>query len=244
MSDHEYKFYQPGPAAPRGDPRAGAGARRALAGSAPAAPAPAGLHPRPTALAPASAAARARLGARTPEGTVPVLPQCPPADLSIVTAPSRLDLDVIHGFLSRSSYWAAGIPRELVARALRHSTCFGAFDGNEQVGFARVISDHATFAYVCDVFVLDSHRGRGVGKQLMAAIKSHPDLQSLRRWVLFTRDAHELYRRFGFSEARHPDRLMEIQSGPYPAAAAGGGGRPAASPTTSGGASSWALTQP
>jgi len=115
-----------------------------------------------------------------------------------------------------------------VVRALRHSTCFGAFDGNEQVGFARVISDHATFAYVCDVFVLDSHRGRGVGKQLMAAVKSHPDLQGLRRWVLFTRDAHELYRQFGFSEARHPDRLMEIQSGPYPAAAAGREGEPTA----------------
>src|SRR5437660_1522655 len=113
-------------------------------------------------------------------------------------------------------------------RALRHSTCFGAFDGNEQVGFARVISDHATFAYVCDVFVLDSHRGRGVGKQLMAAVKSHPDLQGLRRWVLFTRDAHELYRQFGFSEARHPDRLMEIQSGPYPAAAAAREGEPTA----------------
>src|SRR5438552_4061702 len=128
--------------------------------------------------------------------------------------------------LARSSYWAAGIPRELVARALRHSTCFGAFDGNEQVGFVRVISDHATFAYVCDVFVLDSHRGRGVGKQLMAAVKSHPDLQGLRRWVLFTRDAHELYRPFGFSEARHPDRLLELQSGPYPAAAAAREGEP------------------
>jgi len=91
-----------------------------------------------------------------------------------------------------------------------------------------VISDHATFAYVCDVFVLDSHRGRGVGKQLMAAVKSHPDLQGLRRWVLFTRDAHELYRQFGFSEARHPDRLMEIQSGSYPAAAAAREGEPTA----------------
>jgi GNAT superfamily N-acetyltransferase len=157
-----------------------------------------------------------------------MLHECRPAELSIITDPSRLDLEVIHGFLSRSSYWAVGIPRELVVRALRHSTCFGAFDGNEQVGFARVISDHATFAYVCDVFVLDSHRGRGVGKQLMGAVKSHPDLQGLRRWVLFTRDAHELYRQFGFSEARHPDRLMEIQSGPYPAAAAGREGEPTA----------------
>ncbi|HWN92535.1 MAG TPA: GNAT family N-acetyltransferase, partial [Verrucomicrobiae bacterium] len=91
-----------------------------------------------------------------------------------------------------------------------------------------VISDHATFAYVCDVFVLASHRGRGVGKQLMAAIKSHPDLQGLRRWVLFTRDAQGLYRQFGFSEAHHPDRLMEIQSGPYPAASAGREGGPTA----------------
>jgi GNAT superfamily N-acetyltransferase len=157
-----------------------------------------------------------------------MLHECRPAELSITSDPSRLDLDVIHGFLSRSSYWAAGIPRELVARALRHSTCFGAFDGNAQVGFARVISDHATFAYVCDVFVLESHRGRGVGKQLMAAIKSHPDLQGLRRWVLFTRDAHELYRQFGFSEGRHADRLMEIQSGPYPAAPAGREGGPTA----------------
>jgi GNAT superfamily N-acetyltransferase len=150
------------------------------------------------------------------------------AELSITTDPSRLDLDVIHGFLSRSSYWAAGIPRELVARALRHSTCFGAFDGDEQVGFARVISDHATFAYVCDVFVLESHRGRGVGKELMAAVKSHPDLQGLRRWVLFTRDAHGLYRRFGFSEARYPDRLMEIQSASYPAAPSAQEGGPTA----------------
>jgi GNAT superfamily N-acetyltransferase len=153
-----------------------------------------------------------------------MLHECRPTELSITTDPSRLDLDVIHGFLSRSSYWAAGIPRELVVRALRHSTCFGAFDGNEQVGFARVISDHATFAYVCDVFVLDSHRGRGVGKQLMAAIKSHPDLQGLRRWVLFTRDAHGLYRQYGFSEARHPERLMEIQSGPEAAASGKHGG--------------------
>ena len=151
-----------------------------------------------------------------------MLHECGPAELSITTDPSRLDLDVIHGFLS-GSYWAAGIPRELVARAIRHSTCFGAFDGSEQVGFARVISDHATFAYVCDVFVLASHRGRGVGKRLMAAIRSHPELQGLRRWVLFTRDAHELYRQYGFTEARQPERLMEIRSGPYPAAPIEGG---------------------
>jgi GNAT superfamily N-acetyltransferase len=149
-----------------------------------------------------------------------MLHECRHAELTITTDPSRLDLDMVHGFLSRSSYWAAGISRELVIRALRHSMCFGAFEGAQQIGFARVISDCATFAYVCDVFVLESHRGRGVGKQLMAAIRSHPELQGLRLWVLFTRDAHELYRQFGFADARHPDRLMEIRGGPYVATSA------------------------
>ena len=132
----------------------------------------------------------------------------PRCHVSISTDPSRLDVDVIHGYLTRS-YWAAGIPRHLVERSMRHSLCFGAFDGERQVGFARVISDRATFAYVCDVFVLPSHRGRGVGKAIMAAIMGHRELQGLRRWTLFTRDAHELYRQFGFREGRYPERLME-----------------------------------
>jgi GNAT superfamily N-acetyltransferase len=138
--------------------------------------------------------------------------------LSITTDPARLDLDVVHGFLA-TSYWAAGIPREIVERAVRHSLCFGAFAGDRQVGFARVISDYATYAYISDVFVVPSHRGRGVGKQLMAAIMAHPDLQHLRRWTLFTRDAHRLYRQFGFGEPHHPERLMEILSPPYAALA-------------------------
>ena len=100
---------------------------------------------------------------------------------------------------------------------MQNSICFGAFEGDGQVGFARVISDRATFAYVCDVFVLDSHRGRGVGKRLMAAVTSHPELQNLRLWTLFTRDAHGLYRQVGFQEARYPDRLMERRRAqPYP----------------------------
>jgi len=136
----------------------------------------------------------------------------------VSTDPSRLDLDVVHGFLARS-YWAAGISREIVERAVRHSLCFGAYERGRQVGFARVVSDRATYGYVSDVFVLPSHRGRGVGKQLMAAIMSHPELQGLRRWTLFTRDAHGLYRRYGFGEARHPERLMEILGDPYSAAA-------------------------
>ena len=115
------------------------------------------------------------------------------------------------------SYWAAGVPREVVERSMQNSICFGAFEGDGQVGFARVISDRATFAYVCDVFVLDSHRGRGVGKRLMAAVTSHPELQNLRLWTLFTRDAHGLYRQVGFQEARYPDRLMERRRAqPYP----------------------------
>jgi GNAT superfamily N-acetyltransferase len=130
------------------------------------------------------------------------------SDILISTDPARLDVDVIHGFLSRS-YWAAGIPRETVERSIRHSICFGAFDEGQQVGFARVISDRATYAYVADVFVLPSHRGRSIGKRLMACITSHPELQDLRLWTLFTRDAHGLYRQYGFQEARYPDRLME-----------------------------------
>jgi GNAT superfamily N-acetyltransferase len=136
-------------------------------------------------------------------------------NIVVTTDRSRLDLDVIHGFLT-SSYWARGVPREIVARSMANSLCFGAFDGDRQVGFARVISDRATFAYICDVFALESHRGNGVGKTLMAAIMSHPELQGLRRRTLFTRDAHGLYRQFGFGAPRHPERLMEVvDSEPY-----------------------------
>ena len=127
----------------------------------------------------------------------------------VTTDLARLDLDVIHGFLT-TSYWAKGIARESVARSMEHSLCFGAFDGDRQVGFARVISDHVTFAYICDVFALESDRGRGVGKSLMAAIMAHPELQGLRRWMLSTRDAHGLYRQFGFGAPGHPERLMEV----------------------------------
>jgi GNAT superfamily N-acetyltransferase len=99
---------------------------------------------------------------------------------------------------------------------MEHSLCFGAFDEGRQVGFARVISDRTTFAYICDVFALESHRGGGVGKSLMAAIMAHPELQGLRRWTLFTRDAQGLYRQFGFGAAPHPERLMEVVTGdPY-----------------------------
>jgi GNAT superfamily N-acetyltransferase len=136
-------------------------------------------------------------------------------EVTVSTDPARIDLDVVHGFLT-TSYWAAGIPRELVERSIRNSICFGAYVEGRQVGFARVISDRATFAYVCDVFALPSHRGRGVGKRIMAAIRAHPELQGLRRWTLATRDAHGLYRQFGFTGPRHPERMMEILTQPHP----------------------------
>jgi GNAT superfamily N-acetyltransferase len=115
----------------------------------------------------------------------------------ISTDRSKLDVDVIHGFLARS-YWAEGIPRQTVMRSIDNSLCFGVYDNARQIGFARVISDFATYAYVADVFILEPYRGRGLGKELMASIMAHPDLQGLRRWSLGTRDAHGLYAQFGF----------------------------------------------
>ena len=129
-------------------------------------------------------------------------------EIVVTTDRSRLDLDVIHGFLT-NSYWARGIAREAVARSMEHSLCFGAFDGDQQVGFARVISDRTTFAYVCDVFALESHRGRGLSKWLMECVHAHPELQGFRRWVLLTRDAHGLYARHGWKPIASPDRYME-----------------------------------
>jgi GNAT superfamily N-acetyltransferase len=127
----------------------------------------------------------------------------------ISTDPARLDVDVVHGFLSRS-YWAADVPRSVVERSIRGSLCFGLYEWARQTGFARVVSDYATFAYLADVFVLESHRGRGLSKWLMECVRSHPDLQGLRRWLLATRDAHSLYGRFGFAPLAQPSRFMEI----------------------------------
>lgn len=128
----------------------------------------------------------------------------------ISTDPARLDLDVIHGFLT-NCYWAKGIPREIVVRSIERSLCFGVYDGaGAQVGFARVISDCATFAYLADVFILESHRGRGLGKLLMECIQQHPSLQGLRRWSLSTKDAHGLYAQYGFVPLMWPERYMEI----------------------------------
>ncbi|HEV8580428.1 MAG TPA: GNAT family N-acetyltransferase [Thermoanaerobaculia bacterium] len=128
---------------------------------------------------------------------------------TVSTDPSRLDVEAIHAFLT-TSYWAEGIPRETVERSLRSSLCFGLYEEGRQVGFARVITDGATFAYLCDVYVLPERRGLGLGRWLMECVMAHPDLQGLRRFSLVTRDAHELYRPFGFAEAQNPGRHMEI----------------------------------
>jgi GNAT superfamily N-acetyltransferase len=127
----------------------------------------------------------------------------------ISTDSARLDVRVIHEFLARS-YWSPGIPYAIVERSLRNSLCFGVYQRKQQVGLARVITDRATFAYLADVFVLEPHRGRGLSKRLMEHVIAHPDLQGLRRILLFTSDAHELYRRFGFEELSDPSRVMEI----------------------------------
>jgi len=129
--------------------------------------------------------------------------------LSISTDPARLDRRLIQEFL-QGSYWATGIPQDVVDRSIDGALCFGLYEGDAQVGFARVITDRATFAYIADVFVLESHRRRGLALWLMKRIRAHPDLQGLRRWILMTKDAHELYRKVGFRELQDPRRCMEI----------------------------------
>lgn len=174
---------------------------------------------------------------------MPSAPAANPADIIefrygeflVSTNPARLDLDLIHNFLT-NCYWAKGIPKDVVARSTEHSLCFGIYDESNgqsrlpakpagkpvlspaeggtvrsvQVGFARVISDFATIAYLGDVFVLESHRGRGLGKWMMECIMHHPALKGLRRWILLTRDAHELYSKLGFTPLKLPQRYMEL----------------------------------
>jgi GNAT superfamily N-acetyltransferase len=127
----------------------------------------------------------------------------------ISTDPSRLQIDAIHSFLSEDSYWAQNRSREKTEIAIANSLNFGIYLDGRQIGFARVVSDFATFAYIGDVYVISEFQGRGLGSWLMEVIVSHPELQGLRRWVLATRDAHGLYEKFDFSEFRHPERWME-----------------------------------
>jgi N-acetylglutamate synthase-like GNAT family acetyltransferase len=131
-------------------------------------------------------------------------------EFEISTDQTRLDIDVIQRFLSEESYWANKRSRVQTEAAIENSICFGVYHGDRQIGFARVISDKATFAYIGDVFILNEFRGLGLSKRLMQAMLEHPDLQGLRRWVLATKDAHGLYEQFGFSLMRYPERWMEL----------------------------------
>ena len=127
----------------------------------------------------------------------------------ISTEKEKMDIDLIHSFLTRS-YWAEGISKEIVRRSIQGALCFGVFENDKQVGFARMITDKATFAYLADVFIIEEYRGLGLSKWLMEFIMSYPDLQGLRRMILATRDAHELYKKFGFTPLNNVDRWMHI----------------------------------
>ena len=127
----------------------------------------------------------------------------------ISTDPARLDLDRACSLLSQA-YWAQGRPREVIAASLAHSLCFGLYEGERLIGLARVVTDYATFAWLCDVFIDEACRGQGLGKWLLETVLAHPDLQGLRRWLLATRDAHGLYARYGFKPLPAPERWMEI----------------------------------
>ena len=132
----------------------------------------------------------------------------------ISTDPSRLDHNAITDMLARA-YWAKGRPRERTERAIDNSLVFGIYEGNKQIGLARVVSDYAIFAYLCDVFIHEEYRAHGLGKWLIETVMSHPDLQGLRRWTLATRDAHGLYKQYGWSPLANPNNWMEILN-PYP----------------------------
>lgn len=130
-------------------------------------------------------------------------------EFEISSEPARLDMAVVHGYLSEQSTWAVGMPRALLERAVANSLCFGGYLDGRQIAFARVVSDRATFANLVDVFVLPEYRGRGYSKALMAAVLAHPELQGLRRFMLATGDAHGLYAQFGFTPPLRPASLME-----------------------------------
>ena len=127
----------------------------------------------------------------------------------ISTDPALLQIDVIHKYLSEESYWAQGRELEITAQAIENSISFGVYHEEKQIGFARVITDKATFAYLGDVFILEGYRGKSLSKRLMEAILSHPELQNLRRWILATKDAHGLYAQYGFTPLKFPERWME-----------------------------------
>ncbi|MGB3541769.1 GNAT family N-acetyltransferase [Rubrivirga sp.] len=130
-------------------------------------------------------------------------------DYTVTDDRDRLDLEAVHAYLTRS-YWSTGVPLEVVRRAAAESVTFGLYLEGEQVGYARVVTDRATFAYLCDVYVLEEHRGRGLGRWLVECVMDHPGLQGLRRWLLTTQDAHRFYERLGFDRTTFPERFMTI----------------------------------
>jgi predicted GNAT family N-acyltransferase len=147
----------------------------------------------------------------------------PSTDIALSFETGRLDVDLIHRFLATEAYWSIGIPRAVVERAIAHSLCIGAYRGPEQVGFARLVTDRATFAYLGDVFVVGGERGRSVARRMVRSLLDHDDVQGLRRTLLFTADAHALYRDLGFTALASPERGMEIvRSNPYGAAGSAG----------------------
>jgi GNAT superfamily N-acetyltransferase len=143
------------------------------------------------------------------QGALHMPPSNPAPSIEYTTEPARIDLDRVHDWIARKSYWAGQMPRRVFDRAVRGSLCFAAIKAGATVGFCRVITDRATFAYVSDVFVDPDHRGQGIGKGLMGVVMAHPDLQDLRRWLLVTADAHGLYAKHGFEALATPERFME-----------------------------------
>lgn len=131
---------------------------------------------------------------------------------NISTDPARLDIDAIHHFLSTKAYWCLNIPKETVATSIKNSLCFGVYENEKQIGFARIITDMATIAYLGDVYILEAYRGKGLSKWLMETIMCYPNLQGLRRWILLTGDAHELYRQYGWNNIADPTRWMELHN--------------------------------
>ncbi|WP_313600068.1 GNAT family N-acetyltransferase [Epilithonimonas vandammei] len=133
-------------------------------------------------------------------------------DIYISTDKSKMDIEIIHKYLSEESYWAKGISKEIVEKSVANSFCFGVFYHDRQIGFAKVITDFTTIAYLGDVFILDKFRRLGLSKLLMENIMNHPELQGLRRWILLTADAHELYKKFGWDNIKDPARWMEVHT--------------------------------
>ena len=132
--------------------------------------------------------------------------------ITINTDKNQLDIELIHDYLSNKSYWAKGRSIETVRKSIKHSLCFGVYKNNEQIGFAKVITDFTIFAWLLDVFIIDEYQKKGIGKKLMTTIMNHHELQNLRRWGLATNDAHDLYKKYGFKSSKRPEILMEIVS--------------------------------